>query len=56
MTKGAFRTESMATLNQRSLVQFQQLGYGSTISVAILVVIGLFVIFYVTTIFRDEDA
>ncbi len=56
MTSGAFGTETMATLNQRNLVQFQQLGYGSTISVAIFVVIGIFVVFYVTTIFRDEEA
>lgn len=56
MTSGAFGTETMATLNQRNLIQFQQLGYGSTISVAIFVVIALFVILYVTTIFRDEEA
>lgn len=56
MTSGAFGTETMATLNQRNLIQFQQLGYGSTISVAIFVVIALFVIFYVTTIFKDEEA
>lgn len=52
MTSGAFNTETMATMNQRNLVQFQSLGYGSTISVAIFCVIGIFVIFYVTTIFR----
>ena len=56
MTSGAFGTETMATLNQRNLIQFQQLGYGSTISVAIFVVIALFVVLYVTTIFRDEEA
>lgn len=56
MTSGAFGTESMATMNQRNLVQFQQLGYGSTISVAIFLVIGIFVIFYVTTIFDREGA
>ena len=56
MTSGAFNTESMATFNQRQLIQFQKLGYGSTVSVAIFVVIGLFVIFYVTTIFKDEEA
>ena len=55
MTSGAFGTESMSTLNQRSLIQFQQLGYGSTISAAIFVVIGIFVIFYVTTVFDKED-
>lgn len=56
MTSGAFNTETMATMNQRNLIQFQQLGYGSTISVAIFVVIALFVVLYVTTIFRDEEA
>lgn len=56
MTGGGFGTETMATINQRNLIQFQKLGYGSTISVAIFLVIGIFVIFYVTTIFqRAED-
>lgn len=55
MTSGAFNTETMATMNQRNLIQFQQLGYGSTISVAIFVVIALFVVLYITTIFRDEE-
>ncbi len=56
MTGGGFGTETMATINQRNLIQFQKLGYGSTISVAIFVVIGIFVVFYVTTIFqRSED-
>lgn len=56
MTSGAFGTESMATFNQRQLIQFQKLGYGSTVSVAIFVVIGIFVVFYITTIFRSEEA
>lgn len=56
MTSGAFGTESMATFNQRQLIQFQKLGYGSTVSVAIFVVIGVFVVLYLTTIFRDEEA
>ncbi|MCB0064342.1 MAG: sugar ABC transporter permease, partial [Caldilineaceae bacterium] len=43
MTGGAFATETMATMNQRNLIQFQQLGYGSTISVAIFAVIAVFV-------------
>ncbi|MCE7989113.1 MAG: sugar ABC transporter permease [Caldilinea sp. CFX5] len=54
MTSGAFGTESMATYNQRHLIQFQRMGYGSTISVAIFLVIGIFVILYVTLIFREE--
>ncbi|MEM7130072.1 MAG: sugar ABC transporter permease [Chloroflexota bacterium] len=56
MTSGAFQTESMATFNQRQLIQFQKLGYGATISVAIFVVIGIFVVFYMTTIYRDQEA
>ncbi len=55
MTSGAFGTESMATMNQRNLIQFQQLGYGSTISVAIFLVIAIFVILYVTVIFRGGE-
>lgn len=55
MTSGAFNTETMATFNQRNLIQFQSLGYGSTISVAIFVVIALFVVLYITTIFRDQE-
>lgn len=56
MTGGAFQTESMATFNQRNLIQFQQLGYGSTISVAIFVVLGIFVILYVTLVLREEKS
>lgn len=56
MTGGGFGTETMATINQRNLIQFQKLGYGSTISVAIFAVIGIFVILYITTIFRDQEA
>lgn len=56
MTGGAFQTESMATFNQRNLIQFQRLGYGSTISVAIFVVLGIFVILYVTLVFREEKS
>ncbi|MCC6167191.1 MAG: sugar ABC transporter permease [Caldilineaceae bacterium] len=55
MTSGAFGTESMATMNQRNLIQFQKLGYGSTISVAIFLVIAVFVIFYIGVIFRGRE-
>jgi len=55
MTGGGFGTETMATINQRNLIQFQKLGYGSTISVAIFVVIGIFVVLYVTTIFQRSE-
>ncbi|MCB0082209.1 MAG: sugar ABC transporter permease, partial [Caldilineaceae bacterium] len=56
MTGGAFATETMASMNQRNLIQFQQLGYGSTISVAIFAVIAVFVVLYVTLIMEREDA
>lgn len=56
MTGGAFQTESMATFNQRNLIQFQRLGYGSTISVAIFIVLGIFVFLYVTLVFREEKS
>lgn len=56
MTGGAFATETMASMNQRNLIQFQQLGYGSTISVAIFAVIAIFVVFYVTVIMDREEA
>lgn len=55
MTSGAFGTESMATMNQRNLIQFQKLGYGSTISVAIFLVLAVFVVFYVTVVFRGGE-
>lgn len=55
MTSGAFGTESMATMNQRNLIQFQKLGYGSTISVAIFLVIAVFVVFYIAVIFRGRE-
>ncbi|MEM7530925.1 MAG: sugar ABC transporter permease [Chloroflexota bacterium] len=52
MTKNV---DTMATLNRKNLVDFQKLGYGSTISVAIFVVIGIFVVLYVTLAMRDEE-
>lgn len=54
-TSGGFGTETMSTMNQRNLIQFQRLGYGSTISVAIFAVIAIFVIFYVAVIFRSNE-
>lgn len=53
MTKNV---DTMSTLNRKNLVDFQKLGYGSTISVAIFVVIAIFVLVYVAFIFQDEDA
>ena len=56
MTSGAFGTETMSTLDQRHLIQFQELGYGATISVAIFVVIGIFVAVYVAFSFGQEGS
>jgi trehalose/maltose transport system permease protein len=55
MTSGGFGTETMSTMNQRNLIQFQRLGYGSTISVAIFAVIAIFVVFYITVVFRGSQ-
>ena len=41
-------TETMAIYAQQYIVAFANLGYGSTIAVAIFVIIGLFVTAYVT--------
>jgi trehalose/maltose transport system permease protein len=55
MTKGASGTESIGTYNYRNLIEFQKLGYGSAISVAIFILIGIFVLIY-TTALRSEEA
>jgi trehalose/maltose transport system permease protein len=47
-------TQTMAIYNQQTLVAFSRLGYGSTISMGIFVVIAIFVIAYMT-IFRMEQ-
>ncbi len=46
MTGGGNQTESMALYNRRVLVDFQELGYGSAISIAILLIISVFVVVY----------
>jgi trehalose/maltose transport system permease protein len=43
-------TRSLAVYNRQTLIDFQDLGYGSAISVAILVIIMVFVIIYMRTI------
>jgi trehalose/maltose transport system permease protein len=40
----------MAIYDQQNLVSFSDVGYGSTISVAIFVIIGIFVVAYVTAL------
>jgi trehalose/maltose transport system permease protein len=48
-------TQTMSVYAQQNIVSFSLLGYGSAIAVAIFVVIGIFVVTYVT-IFKVETA
>ncbi|MBV9578815.1 MAG: sugar ABC transporter permease [Chloroflexi bacterium] len=48
-------TQTMAIYAQQAIVAFSDMGYGSAISVAIFVIIGIFVVAYVT-IFKVEQA
>ena len=43
-------TRSLAIYNRQNLIDFQDLGYGSTVSVAILVIIFIFVVLYMRLI------
>ena len=43
-------TQTMAIYDQQNIVSFSDVGYGSTISVAIFVIIGIFVVAYVTAL------
>jgi len=47
-------TRSLAIYNRQTLIDFQDLGYGSTISVAILVIIMVFVVIYMRTVGRGS--
>ncbi|GAA6748802.1 carbohydrate ABC transporter permease [Thermus brockianus] len=46
-------TRSLAIYNRQTLIDFQDLGYGSAISVAILALIFVFVLLYMRTIGRE---
>jgi len=46
-------TRSLAIYNRQTLIDFQDLGYGSAISVAILALIFVFVILYMRTIGKE---
>uniref|UniRef100_A0A831UHC6 Sugar ABC transporter permease n=2 Tax=Thermus islandicus TaxID=540988 RepID=A0A831UHC6_9DEIN len=46
-------TRSLAVYNRQTLIDFQDLGYGSAISVAILILIFLFVLFYMRALGRE---
>ncbi len=41
-------TQTMAIYNQQNIVAFSSIGYGATISIAIFIIIGIFVVAYVT--------
>jgi trehalose/maltose transport system permease protein len=46
-------TRTLAVYNRQTLVDFQDLGYGSAISVAILVIIFAFVLLYMRTVGKE---
>ncbi len=48
-------TQTMAIYAQQNIVNFSDLGYGATISVAIFLIIAIFVVIYVTA-FKVEEA
>jgi trehalose/maltose transport system permease protein len=56
MTRGQSGTETMATYNFRQLMDFQKLGYGSAVSVAIFGLIALFVAAYLVVMRRWREA
>ncbi|HEX6287824.1 MAG TPA: sugar ABC transporter permease [Herpetosiphonaceae bacterium] len=47
-------TQTMAIYNQQNLVNFSDLGYGAAISMAIFIIIGIFVALYVTFLKVEE--
>lgn len=48
-------SRTMAIYNRQTLIDFQNLGYGSTVSVAILVIIFIFVLIYMSTVGRQNN-
>jgi trehalose/maltose transport system permease protein len=42
-------TISMSVYNRQQLIDFNQLGYGSAVSIAIFVIIGIFTVIYITS-------
>ncbi len=55
MTSGASGTESMSVYARRVLIDFQQLGYGSAVSVVIFLVIMAFVAVYLRMVRVEEE-
>lgn len=56
LTRGELATDSMATYNYRHMVDFRKLGYGSSVSVSIFLIIAIFVIIYVRLLRTKENA
>jgi trehalose/maltose transport system permease protein len=48
-------TQTMAIYAQQNIVSFSDMGYGGAISVAIFIIIGIFVVSYVT-VFKIEQS
>ncbi len=48
-------TQTMAIYDQQNVVSFSDIGYGSAISVAIFIIIGIFVVAYVTSLRIEQS-
>ena len=46
----------MVIYNQRTITEFSQLGYGSAVSVAVFLIIGVFVVIYATVLKVDQPS
>lgn len=55
LTTGQFGTETIGTYNYRNLMDYGQLGYGSTISVAIFLLLGVFIVVYTMFLPVEEE-
>jgi trehalose/maltose transport system permease protein len=47
-------TQTMAIYNQQNIVAFSSIGYGATISIAIFLIVAIFVVAYVTILDVEE--
>lgn len=56
MTGGALGTEVLATFNYRQMIAFQRFGYGSTVSVAIFVLVAVFLVIYARLFRLGEES
>jgi len=56
MFGGRADTQSMVIYNQRTITEFSQLGYGSAVSVAVFLIIGVFVVIYATVLKVDQQS